>query len=122
MDALYKKLHFLEQYLGEQKSAAIAFSGGGDSAFLMTAAHRVLGEQALAVTARSAAFPKYGSCIPILYFSRTPKSITGKMLITQKKSKQYRKSVIKYKHVPYQRHRPRQYGQHSQQKYQPRYH
>ena len=58
MDALYKKLHFLEQYLGEQKSAAIAFSGGGDSAFLMTAAHRVLGEQALAVTARSAAFPK----------------------------------------------------------------
>lgn len=58
MDALYKKLHFLEQYLGERKSAAIAFSGGVDSAFLMTAAHRVLGEQALAVTARSAAFPK----------------------------------------------------------------
>ena len=58
MDILHTKLQRLEQYLKEQRSAVIAFSGGVDSAFLMRAAHRVLGQQAVAVTARSCAFPE----------------------------------------------------------------
>lgn len=58
MDALHKKLYLLEQYLKSLKSAAVAFSGGVDSAFLMAAAHRTLGRRALAVTACSGAFPK----------------------------------------------------------------
>ena len=39
-------------------SAAVAFSGGVDSAFLLKAAHDVLGEGCLAVTAESPAFPE----------------------------------------------------------------
>lgn len=58
MDALHKKLHLLEEHLWELKGAAIAFSGGVDSAFLMSAAHRILGEKAIAITARSCAFPR----------------------------------------------------------------
>ncbi len=52
-----KKLKRLEEHLQSLGSAAVAFSGGTDSAFLLAAAFRVLGEQAVAVTARSAAFP-----------------------------------------------------------------
>jgi len=58
MDILHEKLVFLEQYLKNTGSLAVAFSGGVDSAFLMAAAHRALGEQAVAVTACCAAFPK----------------------------------------------------------------
>ena len=58
MDTLHAKLHRLEQYLKSLEGVVVAFSGGVDSAFLMAAAHRVLGEAAIAVTARSCAFPK----------------------------------------------------------------
>ena len=58
MDTLHTKLQLLEENLKKSGSAMIAFSGGVDSAFLMAAAHRVLGEAAIAVTARSCAFPK----------------------------------------------------------------
>ncbi len=39
-------------------SAAVAFSGGVDSTFLMAIAHQALGDRAVAVTARSLSFPK----------------------------------------------------------------
>jgi uncharacterized protein len=39
-------------------SVIVAYSGGADSAYLAWAAHRVLGEQAMAVTADSASFPQ----------------------------------------------------------------
>lgn len=58
MDTLHTKLHLLEQYLEERKRVAVAFSGGVDSAFLMTVAHRILGDGAVAVTACSCAFPQ----------------------------------------------------------------
>ena len=46
MDTLHTKLQLLEENLKKSGSAMIAFSGGVDSAFLMAAAHRVLGEAA----------------------------------------------------------------------------
>ncbi len=52
------KLARLEALLGELGNAVIAFSGGVDSTFLAAVAHRVLGEQALAVTAVSASYPE----------------------------------------------------------------
>lgn len=58
MDSLHKKFELLKQNLQALGSAALAFSGGVDSAFLMKVAAEVLGEKALAVTAVSAAFPK----------------------------------------------------------------
>lgn len=58
MDELHQKLMFLEKRLRELGNVAVAFSGGADSAFLMAAAHRVLGKQAVAVTACSCAFPE----------------------------------------------------------------
>lgn len=58
MDNPHIKLQLLEQNLKKLQSAAVAFSGGVDSAFLMAVAHQALGEQAIAVTARSCAFPQ----------------------------------------------------------------
>lgn len=51
------KLEHLKQYLADLGSVAIAFSGGVDSAFLLKAAHDVLGDRVLAVTIQSAIFP-----------------------------------------------------------------
>lgn len=48
-DQLFSRLHELESLL-------VAFSGGADSAYLAWAAHQVLGERALAVTALSPSF------------------------------------------------------------------
>lgn len=48
----------LKEYLKSIGSIAIAFSGGVDSTYLLTVAHEVLGERAVAVTAISGTFPK----------------------------------------------------------------
>ena len=57
MDALHEKKQYLENYLRELGSAAVAFSSGVDSTFLLKVAHEVLGDRAIAVTARSCSFP-----------------------------------------------------------------
>jgi uncharacterized protein len=48
-----RKLHTLEARLGQLGSLMVAYSGGVDSAFLAATAHRVLGNQMLAVMADS---------------------------------------------------------------------
>ncbi len=53
-----KKLELLQDELRRLGRVLIAFSGGVDSTFLLQVAHLTLGEDALAVTARSGVVPK----------------------------------------------------------------
>ena len=53
-----KKYILLQENLQRLGSAAVAFSGGVDSAFLLKAAHAALGSRAVAVTATARAFPR----------------------------------------------------------------
>lgn len=52
-----EKLEELKAYLQSLGSAAVAFSNGVDSTFLLKVAHDVLGENVIAVTVRSVLFP-----------------------------------------------------------------
>lgn len=52
------KLKRLQECLRRLGSVAIAFSGGVDSTFLLKVAYDTLGDNVLAVTARSLSFPK----------------------------------------------------------------
>lgn len=56
--ALREKYENLKSYLRELERVVIAFSGGVDSTLLLKAAHDVLGDGVLAVTATSLSFPK----------------------------------------------------------------
>lgn len=53
-----RKFNRLKEYLKELNSVAVAFSGGVDSTFLLKVTHDVLGDNAIAVTARSCSFPE----------------------------------------------------------------
>jgi uncharacterized protein len=53
-----KKLEELKRRMREKENLLVAFSGGVDSGFLLTAAHEVLGEKARAVTIVSELFPR----------------------------------------------------------------
>jgi pyridinium-3,5-biscarboxylic acid mononucleotide sulfurtransferase len=52
-DVAHQKLAKLEGLLREMGEVIVAYSGGVDSSFLLWAAHKVLGDRALAVTGRS---------------------------------------------------------------------
>ncbi len=58
MEDIGIKFNSLKRNLERLQSAAVAFSGGTDSAFLLKAAHDALGNNAVAVTARSIGFPE----------------------------------------------------------------
>ena len=58
MKNLHDKYNILKEYLRSLGSVAVAFSSGVDSTFLLKVAHDVLGDNAVAVTARSCSFPE----------------------------------------------------------------
>lgn len=48
----------LKEYIKEKEKLVVAFSGGVDSTFLLKVAHDVLGDNVIAVTAKSCSFPE----------------------------------------------------------------
>ena len=58
MDNIHQKYQALQMLLESCQQVAVAFSGGVDSTFLLYAAHAVLGDCVIAVTADSAFFPR----------------------------------------------------------------
>ncbi len=57
-DVVQMKLDALVNLLGEMQSVLVAYSGGVDSALVMAAAHRALGDRALACIGRSPSYPQ----------------------------------------------------------------
>lgn len=55
---LEEKFQLLKDIIIKRGSAAVAFSGGVDSTFLIKVAHEVLGDKLIAVTATSSTYPK----------------------------------------------------------------
>jgi uncharacterized protein len=55
---LQKKSKELEDILGKYSDLIVAFSGGVDSTLLLYMAHKILGDQVLAITARSPVHPE----------------------------------------------------------------
>ena len=58
MKNLQEKYDHLRKNIRSLGRVAVAFSGGVDSTFLLKAAHDVLGDRVVAITARSASFPR----------------------------------------------------------------
>ena len=58
MKNLQEKYNDLKEYIRSLESVAVAFSSGVDSTFLLNVCHDVLGDKAIAVTARSCSFPE----------------------------------------------------------------
>ncbi|HWQ79731.1 MAG TPA: ATP-dependent sacrificial sulfur transferase LarE [Anaerovoracaceae bacterium] len=58
MNRLHEKYEALKEYIKSLGSVAVAFSSGVDSTLLLKVAHDVLGDKAIAVTARSCSFPE----------------------------------------------------------------
>lgn len=58
MDLVHEKMQALQNDLKELGSVAVAFSSGVDSTFLLKVAHDLLGDKAIAITARSCSFPE----------------------------------------------------------------
>jgi len=58
MKSLQEKYEELKEYIKELGSVAVAYSSGVDSTFLLKVAHDVLGDNAVALTARSSSFPQ----------------------------------------------------------------
>ncbi|MEI6602957.1 MAG: ATP-dependent sacrificial sulfur transferase LarE [Clostridia bacterium] len=65
----HEKLDQLKKNIADMKSVVVAFSGGVDSTFLLKVAHDVLGEQAIAVTARSQTYPER-ECLEAIEFAK----------------------------------------------------
>lgn len=57
-EKLSSKYEYLKKYISGLGSVAVAFSGGVDSTFLLKVAHEVLGDNVIALTAKSCSFPK----------------------------------------------------------------